>query len=382
MSAPHPNISIVDGSLTKEDIARFYSSVHADVWEIVRKANAAASLRPPVFEVISLTASAAGYDLQSRGCNEIERGWLAECAEEVASLLQELPEDPSQLEALARPGTSIGNYEAKQVVQPAASVALTPANLIRVMKDQRIGRPSTYASHVESMFECAAAGLLVIEETGGFGMSPAGRALLEELSAADLPRPDKDYCAELEADLEAIERGEDDAWDVVARHLSRLPGIEIRGPIRQRPGAARRDVQDELGAHGPITEATAGFVLPPEIDPNVVLPSNHELRAVRAAFDEALRQRHGHAEPNREEASRRRACRAFALARLCQRPREEVLERLYRDLALRWVVDLAATDPVWSLPVFDRLVSDGEDSVEQLCAAAACRLGPQKRLEL
>jgi hypothetical protein len=232
------------------------------------------------------------------------------------------------------------------------------------------------------MFECAAAGLLVIEETGGFGMSPAGRALLEELSAADLPRLDKDYCAELEADWEAIERGEDDAWNVVARHLSRLPGIEVRSPIRQRPGAARRDVDDKRGADGAVTEAAHRFVLPPEIDPNVVLPPNHELRAVRAAFDDAFRQLHGRAEPNQKEASRRRACRAFALARLCQRPREEVLERLHRDLALRWVVDLAATDPVWSLPVFERLVSDGGESVEQLCAAAACRLGPQKRLEL
>jgi hypothetical protein len=41
MTMAHPNVTITDESLTREDIERFYSKAHADVWELIRTAGLA-----------------------------------------------------------------------------------------------------------------------------------------------------------------------------------------------------------------------------------------------------------------------------------------------------------------------------------------------------
>ena len=49
MTTAHPNITITDESLTRDDIEKFYSKWHADVWDLIRTAGLASKMRPAIF---------------------------------------------------------------------------------------------------------------------------------------------------------------------------------------------------------------------------------------------------------------------------------------------------------------------------------------------
>lgn len=380
MSIAHPNITVADTSMTKEDIERFYSREHAAVWELLRVAGLASTMRPPVFDVVSLVARCEKHAAQTRGKHQVEPGWTELYPEEEATLCRELPEDPALLEALATGPLAI---EGADVIETRTEGAgpLGVADLIRVMKDEQVGCSSTYASHVEAMFECVDLGWLSFDDAGRFRVTEVGRVLLDVLGDPELPRLDKTYTAELEADLDAIERGEKSPAQVLARHLGRLPGVEA--DIPQDALEAIGKIADPAPHDGEIVQAGAlinTVLLPTEIDPEVVLAPTHPLRAVRAAFDKVMRDARGHAHPNRAETSRRKACRAAALGRVMgSLERGELIERLRLDLGWRWVVGLAPADRVWSPGVFGNLVSDESDLIENLVAAAFGAIGDVPR---
>ena len=371
MTSAHPNITITDTSLTKEDIERFYTKAHAGVWELILTAERAGEMPPPIFSVVSLSAHCGEHTMQARGWRQVEAGWAELYPEEDAALRRELPEDPDLLEALAGAPLHIEGVDVVET-RTAVSGALGVADLIRVMRDEHVGRPSTYASHVEAMFKCVDLGWLFLDDAGRFRVAEAGRTLLEVLADPSLPRLDKSYTAELEADLDAIERGEASPAQVLARHLGRLPGVDV-----DVPSDALESMSEGAEPAGPTGDPihprpTANTVsLPAEIDPEVVLAPTHPLRVVRRAFDRTITNAFGRAHPNRAEARRRRACRALALGEVNgDLPPEGLLERLQLDLGWRWVVGLAPNDPVWSAQVLRELADGGRELVDKLVRAA------------
>jgi hypothetical protein len=379
----HPNIIIIDESLTREDIEAFYSKAHADVWNLIRTAGLAANMRPPVFEVVSLSARHGEHTAQARGKRQVEPGWTEVYPEEDMTLCRELPEDPSLLEALASGPLAI---ERADVIETRIGGAgpLGVADLIRVMKDEKVGRPSTYASHVEAMFECVDIGWLSFDEAGRFRMTEAGRVLLDVLADPALPQLGKSYTAELEADLDAIEQGEKSPAQVLRRHLGRLPGVETNIPANALETISESDEPDENVDErfqpGPPINAAA---LPAELDPETVLAPSHPLRALRSAFDAVIRDTFGHAHPNRAEASRRKACRARALGWVMGNlDAERLVERLQLDLGWRWVVGLAPSDRAWSVNAFVSLVMNEEDLVDKLVVTGEQALSAAGRSSL
>jgi DNA topoisomerase IA len=211
---------------------------------LIRTAGLAANMRPPVFEVVSLSARHGEHTAQARGKRQVEPGWTEVYPEEEMTLCRELPEDPSLLEALAFGPLAI---ERADVIETRIGGAgpLGVADLIRVMKDEKVGRPSTYASHVEAMFECVDIGWLSLDEAGRFRVTEAGRAVLDVLADPALPTLGKSYTAELEADLDAIERGEKNPAQVLRRHLGRLPGVETNIPANALETISESDEPDK-----------------------------------------------------------------------------------------------------------------------------------------
>jgi hypothetical protein len=358
----HPNITVVDDGLTRDDIARLYSEEHAQVWELIQTAGRAASMKPPVFDAVALSASAGGHSLKAMGMSPVELGWLEVEQGELAKLRDELPEDP---DALRRMGDGDGVVvEAVDVVETlaAAQPGLGPSDAIRLMRKLGIGRPSTYSRHVDNLFDAAEKGLLQVTETGSFRITAAGRQLLECLDERDLPPLDAEYCAEFERDLKAQEAGQLSAGHVLRTHLSRLPGVVVDIPDSGAAAVGRAATQLSPTAAVATSPMPASSALPVQIDPEVVLPRRHPLRALRAAFDRALADAYGAAQPNGQETSRRRAVRAAALGEVMgEADHDRVLDRVQLDLGWRWVAGLGTTDPVWSSAVFDNLVGgDGE----------------------
>ncbi|MBK8012123.1 MAG: hypothetical protein IPK13_12305 [Deltaproteobacteria bacterium] len=376
----HPNITVADASLTKDDIERFYSKEHAEVWALLRKAGQASKMRPPIFEVVSIVANCENQTAQARGRRQVEPGWTELYPEEEATLNRELPDDPTLLEALSSGPLAIEGADVIETRNEGAG-PLGVADLIRVMKNEHIGRPSTYASHVEAMFECMDLGWLSLDGAGRFRVTEAGRVLLDVLADPELPLFDKAYTAELEADLDAIERGEKTPAHVLRRHLGRLPGVEANIP---QDALETISETDEPAWHeGEMVHRAAPIstvYLPAEIDPENVLAPTHPLRLLRTTFNTLIRDALGPAQPNRAEACRRKACRAAALGRVMGSvDREKLVERLQLDLGWRWVVGLAPSDKVWSADVFGELVSGESDFIANLVAAAGGAIGQDPR---
>jgi hypothetical protein len=373
----HPNITIVDPTVSRDDIERLYSKKHAEVWQLVRTMGMASEMRPPIFEVVSLYARHAGWTAQARGIRQIERGWLELDLDQEAALQRELPEDPAVLEALASAPLVIDGADVLE--SPTnTSCPLDPADLIDVMKRERVGRPSTYASHVESTFECAEMGWLRIDDTGCFRVTEVGRLLLEVLRGPDLPGLDKGYTAELESDLDAIERGDRSPAEVLRWHLQRLLCSEVNIPAEALEALGGSALSNELKAETSLqtSQPAKASQLPAEIDPEVVLGPDHPFRVIRAAFDKVVASTFGAAIPNRTEMSRRRACRALAATRLLgDIPAGGVSERLRLDLGLRWVVGLSPTDPVWTSQMLHDVAIGDRETVDSLETAARAALG-------
>lgn len=304
MTTAHPNITITDELLTRDDIEKFYSKWHADVWDLIRTAGLASKMRPAIFEVVSLSARCGEHPAQARGKRQVEPGWAELYPEEEIILARELPEDPNLLEALASGPLAI---EGADVIETRTEGArpLDVAELIRVMKDEEIGRPSTYASHVEAMFECVDLGWLFLDDAGRFRVTEAGRVLLDVLADPTLPRLDKSYTAELETDLNAIERGEKSPDQVLRRHLGRLPGIEVDIQADALDSIRESTEPDKSkGEHFQPSPPINAAPLPAEIDPETVLAPSHPLRVLRAEFDTVIRDAFGNAHPNQCQASK------------------------------------------------------------------------------
>ena len=370
MTAAHRNITITDDSESRDDIARLYSEEHAQVWGLIRTMGLAAPMLPPMFEVHALIATAGEHTLQSRGRKKIEKGWLALYPKREERLDKQLPEDTNFLEQIAEleGPVAIGSVTAMRSQASDSISGIDPADLIRLMREKGIGRPSTYANHVGNVYRAAEQGLVSVDEEGGFHITDDGLNLLRCLDMDDVPSLDVDYSARLENDLEAIESGGLSAAQVLRIHLGKLPGVAI-----DIPDAGPNDLDDTSPtsprSHA-VAQRTLDFSLPVAIDPDAVLPKDHPLRIVRRSFDDAFRQLYGHGTVNRAEGSKRRACRAVALAKLLgDWPLCSFVERLSLDLGLRWVVDLKPTDIVWTPDVLSNLVAGESSVVANLCAA-------------
>ena len=370
MTSADRNITITDETTTREDIARRYSHEHAQVWDLLKRMGQASGMRPPIFEVHSVLADAGGYTLQSRGRKTVESGWLPCFPAEEELLAKQLPESTEVLGQIVEAGgdAQISGVTVLALPPSAGEEALTPAELIRQMKERRIGRPSTYARHVENVSSSVEQGLVRIDEFDGFRITETGLALLRCLDLDELPSLDVEYSARFEGHLEAIEKGKVGAIEVLRLHLGALPGVEVRIPhggemtLRNDPGDAAAQTWTGQG----FSEAS----LPAAIDPESVLPQEHPYRAIRKRFEDSIRQQYGRGELSRSMSRQQRACRVAALARMLgDWSLSQTIERIRLDLALRWLADLRPSDEAWTEAVLKACLEGQDGVVAELCAS-------------
>ena len=370
MTSADRNITITNEKATREDIARRYSHEHAQVWDLLKRMGQASGMRPPIFEVHSVLADAGGYTLQSRGRKTVESGWLPHFPAEEELLAKQLPESTEVLEQIAEAGgdAQISGVTVLALPPSAGEETLTPAELIRQMKERRIGRPSTYARHVENVSSSVGRGLVRIDEYDGFRITEPGLALLRCLDLDELPSLDVEYSARFEKHLEAIEKGKVGAIEVLRLHLGALPGVEV-----QIPHGGEMTLRNDAGDAATPAWTGQGFSepsLPAAIDPESVLPRDHPYRAIRKGFEASLRERLGRGGLSRSMARRERACRVAALARMLgDWSLSQTIERIRLDLALRWLVDLRPSDEAWTEPVLKACLEGQDGVVAELCCS-------------
>ena len=243
-----------------EDMWRLYS--------LIWKRTVASQMTNAVFEQVTVTmhpgATPAGATpvgvIRASGSTLVKPGYLA--AYEVDRNDDDESEEGSRLPAL-----SVGDRPALVALRPEQHFTEPPpryteAGLVKALEERGIGRPSTYASIIETL----RARKYVEDERRNFVPTDTGKIVSNFLVRFFPKYVDYDFTARLEDDLDEISRGEKE-WQPVLREfwkpfIERVKDIE-KTVTREEVAQARqlgidpvggRPVSVRVGQYGPFAQ--------------------------------------------------------------------------------------------------------------------------------
>ncbi|MHB8144145.1 MAG: DNA topoisomerase [Vulcanimicrobiaceae bacterium] len=338
------------GDYDYERVKREFTEDHANVWDLVRRCYAAEESAPPTMDVYRLAIKFGSKWFVALGADIVENGWLTFDERRRLRLKGELPSPPSQIEEAVNQSITLERVS----IEPREPVKPSPADMIRMMRDGRIGRPSTYHQHITNLSEMVDSGYVTRDADGRYELTKLGRAALGILRAQAFPAVGIQECAELERDLVRIESGEAASFDIAVKHVSLVKNVASLGYESREDAPALQ------------TEASVdGSALPAALDPERNLPQNHRLRRIKNRIATVVKRRA--AGSSNQARSSIRAAIAYAAADIWRLSSESaVLDELRFNLAYRWLCGLEPDDPVWSETVFRQLLAQERDLVSSL----------------
>jgi len=169
------------------------------LYQLIWNRAVASQMIPAVYDTVSAEFDVDGATFRSSGSTLVEPGFLAVYADSKSEKENRLPE----LEE--------GDEVALQRIRPEQHFTEPPpryseASLVKALEDCGIGRPSTYASIIQTLKDREYVEL----ENRRFTPTSTGRVVAKFLSQHFARYVDYDFTAELEDELDAISRGEHD----------------------------------------------------------------------------------------------------------------------------------------------------------------------------
>ncbi|MHB8153673.1 MAG: transposase [Bacillati bacterium] len=237
-------------------------------------------------------------------------------------------------------------------IQERAHTNPNIADVLRLARERRIGRPSTYAKHQERLQDLVKGGLASCDKDERYSITELGREALAILTTQCFADVGVAECEALEADLEAIESGRLSPLEVARKHI---------GFVKSLPSATREESMIAT-SDGVSTETT----LPITLDPERSLSPDHRLRRAKTSLWKRLSQGPTMAS-NRGRSAQRAIVARVAGARLWRLDSNNtMLDELRFNLAYRWICELGPDDAVWDKSVFETLVSDSPQLAAEL----------------
>ena len=192
---------------TPEQVASYLNPDQARLYELIWKRTVACQMAPAQLETLSIDlAAGTGHTFRATGTTVIEPGFLAVYEEGRDQKTEEDDEEGRRLPAL-REG---------EVVPLAAITAdqhfteppprFSEASLVKALEEYGIGRPSTYASIIQTLLSRE----YVLLDNRRFRPTDVGRVVAKFLSTHFTQYVDYDFTARLEDELDAVSRGEED----------------------------------------------------------------------------------------------------------------------------------------------------------------------------
>ncbi len=244
---------------TPKSIAAFLTPDQLKLYELVWKRAIACQMKPAILNTVSVDfPCGADAAFRATGTTVVDPGFLA-VYEEGRDAKAEDDEESRKLPALE-----------KGEVVPLADIATdrhfteppprySEASLVKALEEYGIGRPSTYASIIQTLL----ARQYVVLDARRFMPTDVGRAVAKFLTAHFMRYVDYDFTARMEDELDAVSRGEaewrplmaefwkpfkalvDDKLESVDR--SEATGARLLGtdPVSGKPVSVR------LGRYGP-----------------------------------------------------------------------------------------------------------------------------------
>jgi len=192
---------------TPSQVARFLTDDERRLYELIWKRAVASQMVPATLNTVSVDLAAGSeHAFRATGTTVVDPGFLA-VYEEGKDTKGKEDEDEGRKLPPMKPGERVplDRIHADQhFTQPPPR--FTEAALVKALEEYGIGRPSTYASIIQTLLYRK----YVEMESRSFRPTDVGRAVSKFLSAHFSRYVDYDFTARLEDELDAVSRGEED----------------------------------------------------------------------------------------------------------------------------------------------------------------------------
>ena len=192
---------------TPAQVSRFLSDDERRLYELIWKRAVASQMVPATLNTVSVDlAAGSDHNFRASGTTVIDPGFLAVYEEGKDSKTADDEDEGRKLPAM-KPGERVplDRIHADQhFTQPPPR--FTEAALVKALEEYGIGRPSTYASIIQTLLFRKYVEL----ESRSFRPSDVGRAVSNFLSSHFTRYVDYDFTAKLEDELDAVSRGEEE----------------------------------------------------------------------------------------------------------------------------------------------------------------------------
>ncbi|WP_133000307.1 DNA topoisomerase I [Luteimonas arsenica] len=192
---------------TPAQVARHLSDDERRLYELIWKRAVASQMVPATLNTVSVDlAAGSDHSFRASGTTVIDPGFLAVYEEGKDSKGKDDDDEGRKLPPM-KPGDRVplDRIHADQhFTQPPPRY--TEASLVKTLEEYGIGRPSTYASIIQTLLFRK----YVEMEGRAFRPSDVGRAVSNFLSGHFTRYVDYDFTAKLEDELDAVSRGEED----------------------------------------------------------------------------------------------------------------------------------------------------------------------------
>ena len=192
---------------TPAQVSRYLSDDERKLYELIWKRTVACQMIPATLNTVSVDLAAGNeHSFRASGTTVVVPGFLAVYEEGKDAKNAEDEDEGRKLPAM-KPGDRIplDRIHAEQhFTQPPPR--FTEAALVKALEEYGIGRPSTYASIIQTLqFR-----KYVEMEGRAFKPTDVGRAVSKFLSSHFTRYVDYDFTAKMEDDLDAVSRGEEE----------------------------------------------------------------------------------------------------------------------------------------------------------------------------
>jgi DNA topoisomerase I len=192
---------------TPAQIARFLNDDERKLYELVWKRAVASQMVPATLNTVSVDLAAGSeHSFRASGTTVVDPGFLAVYEEGKDTKAAEDEDEGRKLPAM-KTGDRIPLeriHADQHFTQPPPR--FTEAALVKALEEYGIGRPSTYASIIQTLLFRK----YVEMEGRSFRPSDVGRAVSKFLSSHFTQYVDYDFTAKLEDELDAVSRGEEE----------------------------------------------------------------------------------------------------------------------------------------------------------------------------
>jgi DNA topoisomerase-1 len=245
---------------TPAQVARYLSDDERRLYELIWKRAVASQMVPATLNTVSVDLAAGSeHSFRASGTTVVDPGFLAVYEEGKDTRAKDDEDEGRKL-----PAMKIGDrvpleriHADQHFTQPPPR--FTEASLVKTLEEYGIGRPSTYASIIQTLLFRK----YVEMESRSFRPSDVGRAVSNFLSGHFTQYVDYDFTAKLEDELDAVSRGEEEWVPLMERFwapFKQLVDEKTESVDRSEASGARelgidpksgKPVSVRLGRYGP-----------------------------------------------------------------------------------------------------------------------------------